>query len=132
MLAGRCAAALAYYSFFALFAIGLLAYSVFGFLLSFNLDLFDAVRHYLSQNMQIIDPNAILDSRGRVGLIGLVGLIFSGIGWVEAIRSSQRLIWNVEQQPGNVIVRRLVDLGVLLGILVMLAARSPRWTRWRA
>ncbi|WP_232323823.1 YihY/virulence factor BrkB family protein [Catenuloplanes japonicus] len=122
VLAGRCAAALAYYSFFALFAIGLLAYSVFGFLLSFNLDLFDAVRHYLSQNMQIIDPNAILDSRGRVGLIGLVGLIFSGIGWVEAIRSSQRLIWHLEQQPGNVIIRRLVDLGVLVGILIMLAA----------
>ncbi|GAB7049976.1 YihY/virulence factor BrkB family protein [Catenuloplanes indicus] len=122
VLAGRCAAAIAYYSFFALFAIGLLAYSVFGFLLSFNLDLFDAVRHYLSQNMQIIDPNAILDSRGRVGLIGLVGLLFSGIGWVEAIRSSQRLIWRLDQQPGNLIIRRLVDLGVLLGILIMLAA----------
>ena len=51
-------------------------------------------------------------------VVGLVILVFTGIGWVEAIRSSQRLMYSLNQQPGNLVIRRLVDLGVMIGIFV--------------
>ena len=64
---------------------------------------------------------AILDSGKTVGIVGIVGLIFTGIGWVEAIRSSQRLIWRLNEQPGYIGVRQALDLLVLIGILLLLA-----------
>jgi membrane protein len=63
---------------------------------------------------------AILDSGRTVGIVGILGLTFTGIGWVEAIRSSQRLIWRVPEQPGYIVVRQILDLVVLLGILLLL------------
>jgi len=53
--------------------------------------------------------------------VGIFGLTITGIGWVEAIRSSQRLIWRIDENPGYVVIRQALDLVVLLSILVLLA-----------
>lgn len=118
---GRLAAAIAYYGFFAVFALLLIGYSVFGILLTNNTELFDIVRDFLRQNLPFLDVQAILDSGKTVGIVGIVGLTFTGIGWVEAIRSSQRLIWRLNEQPGYIGVRQALDLLVLIGILLLLA-----------
>jgi membrane protein len=118
---GRLAAAIAYYGFFAVFALLLIGYSIFGILLTNNRDLFDAVRDFLALNLPFLDPQAILESGRTVGIVGIVGLTFTGIGWVESIRSSQRLIWRVPEQPGYFGVRQALDLLVLIGILLLLA-----------
>jgi membrane protein len=118
---GRLAAAIAYYGFFAVFALILIGYSAFGFLLTNNVALFDLVREFLAQNLPFLDVNSILDSKKTVGIVGIVGLTFTGIGWVESIRSSQRLIWQLREQPGYFGLRQVVDLAVLIGILLLLA-----------
>jgi membrane protein len=118
---GRLAAAIAYYGFFAVFALLLIGYSVFGWLLTNNVELLGVVRDFLRQNLPFLDIQAILDSKASVGIVGLVGLTFTGIGWVEAIRSSQRLIWQLREQPGYIGVRQAVDLLVLIGLLLLLA-----------
>ncbi len=118
---GRLAAAIAYYGFFAVFALLLIGYSIFGILLDNNQDLFDIVRDFLRVNLPFLDITAILESGRTVGIVGIVGLTFTGIAWVEAIRSSQRLIWRLNEQPGYIGVRQALDLLVLLGILVLLA-----------
>ncbi|WP_229399853.1 YhjD/YihY/BrkB family envelope integrity protein [Micromonospora okii] len=120
LLAGRLAAAIAYYGFFAVFALALVAYSVFGAILEDNREVSRAADDFLAENLPFLDPEQIARSSGTVGVVGLVILVFTGIGWVEAIRSSQRLLYGLNQQPGNLVVRRLVDLGVLLLVFVML------------
>lgn len=120
-MGGRLAAAIAYYGFFAVFALALIGYSIFGFLIKSNLDLFEVVQEFLEKNLPFLDVQAILASGKTVGIVGIVGLVFTGIGWVEAIRSSQRLIWRLNEQPGYIGVRQVVDLLVLLGILLLLA-----------
>ncbi|WP_305785014.1 YihY/virulence factor BrkB family protein [Symbioplanes lichenis] len=120
VLGGRLAAAIAYYGFFAVFALALIGYSVFGFLIDSNVGLFDIVQRFLRENLPFLDIQAILDSGKTVGIVGLVGLVFTGIGWIEAIRSSQRLIWRLNEQPGYIGVRQAVDLLVLVGILLLL------------
>ncbi len=118
---GRLAAAIAYYGFFAVFALLLIGYSIFGILLDNNEDLFDVVRDFLRQNLPFLDVQAILESGRTVGIVGILGLTFTGIAWVESIRSSQRLIWRLNEQPGYIGVRQALDLLVLLGILLLLA-----------
>ena len=118
---GRLAAAIAYYGFFAVFALLLIGYSIFGILLTNNVALFDAVSDFLRLNLPFLDVAAILASGKTVGIVGIVGLTFTGIAWVEAIRSSQRLIWRLNEQPGYIGVRQALDLLVMIGILLLLA-----------
>jgi membrane protein len=121
VLGGRLAAAIAYYGFFAVFALALIGYSVFGLLVQENAALFAVVQRFLRQNLPFLDLRAILNSGRTVGVVGVLGLVFTGIGWVEAIRSSQRLIWRLNQQPGYIIIRQALDLLVLLGVLLLVA-----------
>src|SRR5690242_7237081 len=110
---GRLAAAIAYCGFFAVFGLLVIRYSIFGILLDNNDDLFDIVREFLAQNLPFLNLQQVLESGRTVGVIGLVGLVWTGLGWVDAIRSSQRLIWRVNEHPGFYGIRQLVDLGVL-------------------
>ncbi|WP_203701249.1 YihY/virulence factor BrkB family protein [Asanoa iriomotensis] len=125
VLGGRLAAAIAYYGFFAIFAFALVGYAVFGFVLS-NGGVNEAFVDFLTANLPFLDIKNVEDAvsgvqtTGRpIGIVGLIGLVFTGIGWVEAIRSSQRAVHFLKQQPGNLVVRRFVDLGVLLIVLAM-------------
>ncbi len=118
---GRLAAAIAYYGFFAIFALLLIGYSIFGILLDNNSELFEIVQDFLRQNLPFLEVTLILESGRTVGIIGILGLTFTGIAWVEAIHSSQRLIWQLNEQPGYVGLRQVLDLLVLLGILILLA-----------
>ncbi|SCL27176.1 membrane protein [Micromonospora nigra] len=120
LLGARLAAAIAYYGFFAVFALALVAYSIFGAILEDNDEVSAAAADFLEENLPFIDPAQVAESSGTVGVVGLVILVFTGIGWVEAIRSSQRLMYGLNQQPGNLVVRRLVDLGVLVVFFVLL------------
>ncbi|MFC0029034.1 YihY/virulence factor BrkB family protein [Micromonospora chaiyaphumensis] len=120
LLGGRLAAAIAYYGFFAVFALALVAYWIFGTILQDNREVSRAAADFLEGNLPFLDPQQIAESSNTVGVIGLVILVFTGIGWVEAIRSSQRLMYGFNQQPGNLVVRRLVDLGVLVAVFVLL------------
>ncbi len=121
VLGGRLAAAIAYYAFFATFALALVAYSIVGFVLASNQAAVDAVNNFLQQNIPFLDAGQIADSRNAVAAVGLIGLTLTGVGWIESMRSAQRAIWEVDQQPGNLIIRRLVDLGIMVAIGLLLA-----------
>jgi membrane protein len=121
VLGGRLAAAIAYYAFFAVFTLGLLAYSIVGYVLASNPKAVDAVNKFLSANIPFVSAEQIASGRTTVAAIGLVGLVFTGVGWIESLRSSQRAIWGYDQQPGNLVIRRLVDLAILVGLGGLLA-----------
>lgn len=120
VLGGRLAAAIAYYGFFAVFALALVVYAVLGAILQDNYEASRTAALFLEKNLPFLDTQQIAQSSKTVGVVGLVILVFTGIGWVEAIRSSQRLMYGLNQQPGNLVIRRLVDLGVLVAVFVLL------------
>ncbi len=121
VLGGRLAAAIAYYGFFAVFALALIAYSIVGFVLANNAAAVDAVNRFLEQNIPFLDATQIAEARNTVAIVGLIGLVFTGAGWIDSLRSSQRAIWGYEQQPGNVFIRRALDLSIMIGIGLLLA-----------
>ena len=76
---------------------------------------------YLDQNLPFLKTQDIQASRQTVAIVSIIGLVFAGVGWVEGMRSSQRAIWQLDQQPGNWLVRRLIDLGMLVGLALLLS-----------
>jgi len=80
-----------------------------------------SVQAYLSQNLPSLDPQVLRDARGTAGLVAFVVLPAAGLFWVDALRSSIRAIWRLPQYPGNFYFRPLIDLGVLVGLGLLLA-----------
>ncbi len=119
----RLAAAVTYYGFLSLFPLITLAAAV----VAATLDESQVQRMQNKISEQIpgiadkLDLDALVRNAGAVGAIGGVLLLMSGTGWVDATRSSIRAIWDVEEEPGNVIVRKVADVGVLIGLGLALA-----------
>ena len=117
----RLAAAISYYGFFAAFALAAVVYSLLGRTLgTSNSGLIATANDYLSQTLPWVMDTAKQVGRREVTAFGTVALVIAGIGWVEALRSSQRAVWLIEQHPGNWLIRRVVDLGMLVGLGVLL------------
>ncbi|MBB5076427.1 YihY/virulence factor BrkB family protein [Nonomuraea endophytica] len=118
---GRLSAALTYYAFFATFALALLGFAILGHILN-EPTVLEAVQDYLAGNFPRLDVQALLNARGTAGLLALVGLVLAGLFWMDTLRSASRAIWRVPEYPGGFWLRQLIDLGVLAGLGLLLAA----------
>lgn len=112
---GRLAAAVTYYAFFATFALALLGFAVFGFVLD-RPEVLRSVQRYLAANLPRFDVQAVRHARRTIGVIAFVGLPVTGWLWVDAVRSSIRALWRLPEYPGTFLVRLLVDMVVLAGL----------------
>ena len=118
---GRLSASISYYGFFAAFSLATVVYSILGRILGTSeAGLVGIVNNYLSQTLPWVAQTAKQVGRMEVTTLGTIALVAAGVGWVEALRSSQRAIWMIEQHPGNFIIRRIVDFGMLIGLGVLL------------
>lgn len=120
VLGSRLAAAISYYGFFAAFALAVVTYSVIGRIVTDEASLVNQINEYLDDSLPWVAETANQVGRSEVAIAGLVVLLLTGVGWVEALRSSQRAVWLLDQHPGNWLVRRLVDLGMLVGLGLLL------------
>lgn len=126
------AGGVAYYAFFSIFPAIALAFTVFGIVLRDRPELLAEisraidevlpgfVKHGDSGIIPIEAPSATALS--WTGAIGVLGLLWAGLGWLGALRTGIRAIFGVSGNPGNVVTAKLRDLGVLailgLGIVV--------------
>jgi membrane protein len=117
---GRLAAAVTYYAFFAAFSLALLGFAILSYVLD-NPAVLRSVRGYLSQNLPQQDAQALRDARGTAGPVAFVVLLVAGLCWVDALRSSIRAIWRLEEYPGNFFLRQLIDLAILAALGFLLA-----------
>lgn len=58
---------------------------------------------------------------GTIGVIGAGTLLFTGLGWVDSVRAAVRSMWGVDDQPGNIVVRKALDVAALVGLGVLIA-----------
>jgi membrane protein len=118
---GRLAAAVTYYSFFATFALGLMGFAVFGFVLD-NPTVLRAVERYFAENLPHVNLQMLRNARNTAGIVAFIGLPITGWFWVDVLRSSIRKVWQLPEYPGKLVVRILVDLLVLAGLGILLVA----------
>jgi membrane protein len=116
----RLAAANAYYGFFAVFALGVLLLGIVSYVVQDNKLVVGAIQHYLEQNLPQVKVANLIGTTKSIGQLAVIGLALAGVAWVETLRSSQRAIWGFDQQPGNPIIRWLVDVTVLVGLGILL------------
>ncbi|GAB3648935.1 YihY/virulence factor BrkB family protein [Glycomyces tarimensis] len=128
---GQLAAAMSYYAFFAAFSMSLLALAIFGYLLN-SPNIYTTVEGWLETNLPVIDIGVLEDSRQSVTIFAGAVLIVAGVAWVQSVRASIRLAWGLEAQPGNPILRWLIDLIVLIGVslLLLITIGATAGTEW--
>jgi membrane protein len=120
----RLAAAVTFYWFLSLFPILLLAISILGFVYGDDArqHVTSALSGYLPDQLVTTIGDTLEKAKGRAGVIGLVGLLLSGLGWVDGLREAIRSIWHQNVKAGNLVTRKLVDIVVLAGLFATIAA----------
>ena len=53
---------------------------------------------------------------GFTGLLGLTALLYSGLGWVDALREAIRIMWHHNVAAGNFFVKKALDTVILIGL----------------
>ncbi|MCA1712384.1 MAG: YihY/virulence factor BrkB family protein, partial [Actinobacteria bacterium] len=120
----RLAAGVTFYWFLSLFPILLLAISILGFVYG------DAAASKVSSGLEGYLPAQLVetigmtleDAKGKAGVFGLLGLLLSGLGWIDGLREAIRSIWHQNIKAGNLVTRKLVDIIVLVGLFATIAA----------
>jgi membrane protein len=117
------AAAITYFSFLALFPLLLLAVSVAGFILhsdpaleqDFFAQLTDKVPGAFGKTLKE-SVQAAIDSRAGLGLVGLAGVLLTGLGWVGKVRTAIDAVWGRTARQVNFVKAKLANLVVLAGL----------------
>jgi len=65
---------------------------------------------------QSLDLEGLVRNAGTVGAVSGVLLMVSGLGWVNTTRVSSRKVWRLPVEPGNAVMRKVLDVGVLVGL----------------
>jgi membrane protein len=120
----RHAASLAYFGFLSLFPLVMLAYAVLGYLVEFLPDVRASVTEFLTEQLPGVDVEQLARARAAAGLIGLAGLLLTGLGWVGALREALRAVWCLGPPERNVVLQKAFDALALaifgLAVLVSL------------
>ncbi|HSF25878.1 MAG TPA: YihY/virulence factor BrkB family protein [Actinomycetes bacterium] len=124
------AAAISYFAFLSFFPLVALGFAVLGFLGRSRPDLvaemLDTVRNYLpglvGDGPGQINLSSIASSAAGASLIGFVGLFYAGLGWVDALRTGLRDVWDTVTPRRNLVVRKLIDVAVLVVLGLSLLA----------
>jgi len=122
------AAGTTYFSILAIFPLLMVAFSVLGFVLAADHHLLtelqnkvtDSAKGPMGHDIKNLMDQAIA-SRGTIGLIGLLGGAYAGLGWMANLRMALTSQWGEEPPKQSFLRTKLSDVGALLGLFVALA-----------
>jgi len=117
----RQAAAVTFFAFLSFFPLLALAASVLGYFLGDEavrtvVREVDSYAPGLAGQLGLQDLLSSDRKAGVAGLLGLVGLLYSGLGWVDALREAVRTMWHHNVKEGNLFVKKAKDVVVLVGL----------------
>ena len=123
----RQAAAVTFFGFLSFFPILALATSVLSYALG-DQAVGTVVREVNSYAPGLADQLGLEEiltnntKAGVAGLLGLAGLLYSGLGWVDALREAIRAIWHHNVKAGGFLAKKAKDVVVLVGLGVTIVA----------
>jgi len=74
------------------------------------------IERQLPSLAQSLDLGSLVRNAGAVGLVSGLLLLVSGLGWVDTTRASIREVWRLPEEPGNILLRKSLDVVVLIGL----------------
>ncbi len=128
----RQAGAVTYFGFLSFFPLIALAFAVLGFVITFyptahadiQRGISDALPGLVGSEPGQINIDQIASAKAGAGIVGLLGLLWAGTAWVDALRESLRSMWLQEAKGGgNLLAKKGGDVVVLvvLGLSLMLS-----------
>jgi membrane protein len=63
-----------------------------------------------------LNLQSLVDNADTVGLVGGPLLLVIGVRWVSTLRETLRAVWDLDEDPGNAVLLKVKDLGVLVGL----------------
>lgn len=124
----RLAGATTYFAFLSFFPLIVLAYSLFGFVVAgdqqLQEQLTDVIKEQLPGLADELDLQNIAASKASAGIIGLLGLLYAGLGAVDSLRGALREIYMTTTPPLNFFLGKLRDLAslIMVGVTVLVSA----------
>jgi membrane protein len=122
------AAGTTYFSILAIFPVLMVAFSIAGFVLANDQHLLTELQDKITNSAkgpmghdlkQLVDQ--AIASRGAIGIIGLLGAAYAGLGWMANLRMALTSQWGNEPPKQSFLRTKLSDTGALLGLFVALA-----------
>lgn len=116
------AAAVTYFSFLSMFPLLLVGLAILGYALNGNpaatAQVESALRSALPGVGGIVTQtlHQVAANRAASGIVGIIGLLYSGLGWVDNLRTALRTVWHQNVNEGTAIVTKVKDLIVLGGL----------------
>lgn len=117
------AGAITYFSFLALFPLVLLAVAVTGFVLhshpAAQQSLFNHITEKLPGSFGTTLRDSIktaIDARTGVGIVGLAGVLLTGLGWIGNLRAAVDAVWGRKADKRNFFLGKAMNLLVLAGL----------------
>ncbi|MGN9836681.1 YihY/virulence factor BrkB family protein [Nonomuraea sp. H19] len=121
----RLAGAVTYFAFLSFFPLVALSYAVLGFVVGAS----ETTRHALEQAIverlpgiaTQLNLDAIAKAKETAGIIGLFGLLYAGLGAMDALRGALREMSMIAAPPLNFFLGKLRDLAsiVLIGVTMI-------------
>ena len=95
------AAGITYYAFLSFFPLVALAYAVVGFVVDYLPGARQAVTEVLTEVLPTmvgtapgqVDVAQLAEAKAGVGALGLLGLLYAGLGWVSSLRTSLQIVF---------------------------------------
>ncbi|WP_249350533.1 YihY/virulence factor BrkB family protein [Microbispora sp. H10836] len=123
----RLAGAITYFAFLSFFPVIALAFALFGYVVTIRPDalatLTEAINSQLPGLADQLHIDQLAGARIRAGVIGLLGLLYAGLGAMDALRGALRTIWMTCEPPLNYFLGKLRDLValVLMGLAMLIS-----------
>lgn len=129
----RWAAGIALFGYLALFPLLVLAFIAFGVVLSNLPDVRDQVESFLKEaipllfdpasSQQPVDIDQVANATVNAGIIAVIGLLITGLGWVGSTIEGVRRMQGVMRRPRSWLLLRLQDTVALLvmGTILLVA-----------
>lgn len=121
------AAGITYFTVLALVPIIMIAFAALGFALAGDATRLMSVQSSITANVpgklqgtvnELL--SSAIKSRTSVGVIGLLGALYSGLGWMNNIRTALTAQWEQHHSGPSFVKKKIVDLGALVGLFLAL------------
>ena len=121
VVGGQLAAAVTYYGFLSFFPLLALAFSMIGYVTDIYPSAQDAVTEavegafpsLVGSGEGQINIQQVIDAKAGAGLVGLLGMLYAGLGWLDALRNSLRRVFGTDDVELGLVKKKLVDVLVL-------------------
>jgi membrane protein len=123
------AAAVTYFGFLSFFPLLALGFAVVGYLSDgdphVQQQVTDAVENafpgLVGSGEGSINIQDVIDAKAGAGIIGLLGLLYAGLGWIDAVREALQRVFGTSAHRIGFVKKKIVDVLVLgaLGVAVL-------------